>query len=178
MSELRRAHVRSEILLRQLRLSFAVSLCDYAHQEAGCLERFHRAGGVLFLGVGPFIPYKEVKNWVCPISGSTKKEIRWFGYFGREERTVSGLELWLQRRELTFQPQWQFTSTQTYYVLACACGTGGTPEIYQLRPILDGVVETLSDERIAGLVAVLRQGSRDEQRQMIQSIADEYFASK
>ena len=47
-----------------------------------------------------------------------------------------------------------------------------------MRPILDDVVEKFSDERIAGLVAVLRQGSRDEQRQAIQRISDEYFGSK
>src|SRR5262245_33325518 len=123
-------------------------------------------GAVLLLGiVGPLIPYKKVHNWVCPVSGSTKRQITWFGHFSRDERTVSALEQWLERREPSFEPSWQHTSTQTYYVLGRACGTGGTPEIYHLRPILDGVVSKFSDERIAALVTVLRQGSRDEQRQ-------------
>jgi len=52
------------------------------------------------------------------------------------------------------------------------------PEVYQLRPILDLVVGELSDERIAALVAVLRQVSREEQRQMIRSISDEVFETK
>jgi hypothetical protein len=127
---------------------------------------------------GPLIPYKRVDNWVCSISGSTRSEITWFGRFSHEERTTSALEQWLKRREPSFEPQWWSTSTQTYYILARACATGGTPEIYQLRPVLDGIVGKLSDERIAGLVAVLRQGSREEQRQMIQSISDEYFDTK
>ena len=64
---------------------------------------------------------------------------------------------------------------QTYYVLGRACGTAGTPEIYHLRLILDDVIEKFSDERIAGLVVVLRQGSRDEQRRAIQSISHDLF---
>ena len=136
-------------------------------------------GLVLLVGVvGPLIPYKRVANSVCPVSGSTRQEITWFGRFSHEERSVSALEQWLKRKEPSFQPQWRHTSTQTYYILGRACGTAGTPEIYQLRPILDGVVEEFSDERIAGLVAVLRQGSRDEQRQAIQKISDEYFDTK
>jgi hypothetical protein len=135
-------------------------------------------GLVLLVGlVGPLIPYKRVANSVCPVSGSTRQEITWFGRFSHEERTVSALEQWLKHREPTFQPQWRHTSTQTYYVLGRACGTAGAPEICQLRPILGDVVEEFSDERIAALVAVLRQGSRDEQREVIQRISDDYFSS-
>jgi hypothetical protein len=47
-----------------------------------------------------------------------------------------------------------------------------------LRPILDDVVERFSEERIAGLVEVLRHGSRDEQTEVIQGISDDYFGSK
>jgi hypothetical protein len=136
-------------------------------------------GLVLLVGiVGPLIPYKRVANSVCPVSGSTRQEITWFGRFSHEERTVSALEQWLKRREPSFQAQWRHTSTQTYYVLGRACGTAGQPEICRLKPILDGVVEKFSDERIAGLIAVLRQGSRDEQRQAIQRISDDYFDAK
>ena len=136
-------------------------------------------GLVLLLGIaGPLIPYKRVANSVCPISGSTRREIIWFGRFSHEERTVSALEQWLNRKEPSFQPQWRSTSTQTYYLLGRGCGTGGTPEIYQLRLILDGVVRKFSDERIAGLVAVLRHESRDDQRQAIQRISDDYFGGK
>ncbi len=112
------------------------------------------------------------------MSGSTRQQTTWFWRFSHEERTVSALEQWLKRREPSFQPQWRHTSTQTYYVLGRACGTAGTPEIYQLQPILDGVVEQFSEERIAGLVAILRQGSREEQRQAIQRISDDYFNAK
>ena len=136
------------------------------------------AGVLLFGIVGPLIPYKKVDNWVCPVSGSTKRQITWFGYFSHDERTTSALEQWLERRELSFEPQWQHTSTTTYYVLARGYACGQTPEVYQLRPILDGVVSKFSDERIAGLVAVLRQGSQDEQRQAIQRISDDYFDTK
>jgi hypothetical protein len=44
--------------------------------------------------------------------------------------------------------------------------------------MLDGMVGTFSDQRIADLVTVLRQGSRDEQRQAVQKISDDYFATK
>jgi hypothetical protein len=85
------------------------------------------------------------------------------------------LEKWLKRREPGFEPNWQYLSTQTYFVLGRSCATAGTPQVYQLIPILDRVVEKLSDERIADLVAVLRHGSRDEQRHMIEKIVDEVF---
>ena len=132
---------------------------------------------VLLLGfVGPpFIPYKRVDNWVCPVSGSMKTEITWFGCLSHQEQTVSALEQWLKRREPLFEPQWQFCNSRDYYVLASACSTGLSPEIYQLSPFLDHVVGELSDERLAGLVAVLRHGSRVEQEQMIRSISREAF---
>jgi hypothetical protein len=136
-------------------------------------------GVFVLLGIlSPLIPYKKVENWICPISGSTKSRTTWFGYFSHEERTVSALEQWLKRRELSFEPQWQHTSTKTCYALARAYACAGAPEIYQLTPFLDEVVKSLSDERIAGLVVVLRTGSRAEQRQVIQRIADEVFDTK
>lgn len=136
-------------------------------------------GAAVLIGVvGPLIPYKKVDNWVCPVSGSTKRQVTWFGYFSYDEHTTSALEQWLERREPCFEPHWRQTSTTTYYILARGYSCGETPEIYQLRPILDGVISKFSDERIAGLVIVLRQGSRDEQRQEIQRISDDYFDMK
>ena len=136
-------------------------------------------GVVLLLGiVGPLMPYKKVENWVCPVSGSTKRQSTWFGCFSHDERTTSALEKWLRRGEPSFEPQWWHTSTTTCYVLGTGYACGKTPEVYQLRPILDGVVSMFSDERIAGLVTVLRQGSRDERRQAIQRISDDYFDTK
>jgi len=131
---------------------------------------------VMLLGLlGPLIPYKKADIWVCSISGSTKRQVTWFGYYSYDERTTSALEQWLKRREPSFEPQWQHTSTTTYYVLARGYACGRAPEVYQLRPILDGLVTKFSDERIADLITVLRQGSRDEQRQAIQRISDDYF---
>jgi len=136
-------------------------------------------GVVVLLGIiGPLIPYKKVDNWVCPVSGSTKRQVTWFGYFSHDERTTSALEQWLERSEPSFEPQWRHISTTTYYVLARGYACGETPEVYQLRPILDGVVAKFSDERIASLVTVLRQGSRDEQRSALQRISDDYFDTK
>lgn len=128
--------------------------------------------------VGPLIPYKKVDNWVCPVSGSTKRNVTWFIYFSQDERTTSALEQWLERREPSFEPQWRHISTTTYYVLARSYVCGETPEVLQMRPILDGVVSKFSDERIAGLITVLRQGSHDEQRQAIKRISDDYFDTK
>jgi hypothetical protein len=135
------------------------------------------AGLILLLGlVGPFIPYKEVRNSVCAICGSTRKETVWFGQFKQEEGSVSALETWLRRREPGFEPTWQHRSTQTYFVLGRSCGTAGSPEICQLQAILDLVVEKFNDNRIAALVEVLRHGSREEQRRIIREISDEAFA--
>jgi hypothetical protein len=140
---------------------------------------FIALGLVLLLAVvGPLIPYKKVDNWVCPVSGSTKRQVTWFGYFSHDERTSSSLKRWLERKEPTFEPQWRHTSTTTYYVLARGYACGEIPEVYQLRPILDDVVSKFSDERIAGLVTILRQGSHDEQKRAIQRIADDYFDTK
>ena len=131
-------------------------------------------GAFLFLVfAGPFIEYKEVSNWACPVSGSTRREIKWLGCFSHEERTTSALEKWLAQKEPGFQPKWEHLSTQNYFVVGWSCATSGTPEIYHLLPLLDSVVEKLGDERIGELVAVLRRGSRDEQRLAIAKIADE-----
>jgi hypothetical protein len=136
-------------------------------------------GAVVLLGVlGPVIAYCTMDTLVCPISGSTKTETTWFGYFRHDERTTSALEQWIERREPAFEPQWLNISTTTYYVLGSSHACGRAPEIYQLRQILDGVVGKCSDERISGLVAVLRQGSQDEQRQEVQRISDDYFNTK
>jgi hypothetical protein len=136
-------------------------------------------GAYVLLGVvGPLIPYKQVDNWVCPLTGSTKIQVTWFGCFSHDERTTSALEQWLKRREPAFEPQWKHTSTTTHYVFARGHECGETPEIYQLVSILDDVVGQFDDERIAGLVSVLRHGSRDEQRQAIKMIWDDYLAKR
>jgi formate dehydrogenase maturation protein FdhE len=137
------------------------------------------AGLILLLGfLGPLISYKEIRNSICPVCGSTRSEIIWFGHFKQEKRTITALESWLKRREPGFEPAWQHLSTQTYFILGRSCGTAGTPVIHQLRPILDEVVDKSSDDKLAALVAVLRHGSRDEQRKMIQNISDEVFERK
>jgi hypothetical protein len=134
-------------------------------------------GLVLLLGVfGPAIQYKETTRWICPVSGSTRNEIIWFGHFSHEERTVSALEKWLKRREPDFVPHWQVHSRQTYSVMSRSCALWEAPEIYQLSPILNNVVEKLSDAQIAALVTVLRTGSPDEQKQMIERISAQFFA--
>ena len=134
-------------------------------------------GLVLLFGfVGPFVPYKQVGNWICPLSGSTRTENTWFGYFSNEKRTATALEKWLKRKEPGFEPNWQHLSTQTYFLLGWSCAAAGTPEIHRLNPILDRVVEQLSDEQIAALVAVLRGGSHDEQQHLITKISGEVFA--
>lgn len=124
---------------------------------------------------GQLIPCKKVDNWVCPVSASTKRQVTWFGYVSHDEWTTSALEGWLARREPSFEPQWQLISTTTYYLLGRGYARGRAPEIYQLRPILGCLVGKFSDERISGLVTVLRQGSQVEQRRAIRRISDDYF---
>ena len=89
---------------------------------------------------------------------------------------MSALEKWLKKREPDFAPSWQFRSRQTYSVMFHSCGVGDPPAIDQLSPVLDRVVDKLSDEQIAALVTVLRHGSREEQSQMIDKITDQLFA--
>jgi len=134
-------------------------------------------GLVLLLGfIGPILPYKEVRYWTCPVSGSTRTEIIWFGHFSDETRTVTALGNWLKHKEPGFEPSWQPLSTTTYFVLGRLYGDMAAPAIYELNPIIDCVVESLTDDQIAGLVAVLRHGSREEQRRVIRETADEFFA--
>jgi hypothetical protein len=129
---------------------------------------------VLLLVLGPSILYKERSNWICTVSGSTRTDITWFGFFKHEERTSSALEDWLRRKEPGFQPSWRQISTQKYYLMGSSCATAGTPEVYSLTPVLQSEgFRKLSDERIASLVEVLRHGSAEQQRQMISNITDE-----
>lgn len=132
---------------------------------------------LLLMFVGPAIEYKQVDIWICPVTGSTKIQVTWFGHFSHDKRTTTALEQWLKRKEPSFEPQWQHTSTDTYYIFAASYLCGETPVISRLTPILDGVVSKFSDERIAGLVEVLRHGSRDEQIEAVQRISDEYAAN-
>lgn len=121
----------------------------------------------------PMIRYKEVKTWICPISGSMRTRTTWFGGFIHEERTETALEKWLKHREPGFQPNWQPLSTTTYFIHGCSRACARAPEIYLVKPVLDDFVENSSEEKIAGFVAVLRHGSPDEQRRVVQSVADE-----
>jgi hypothetical protein len=131
---------------------------------------------LLFGLLGPLIPRKQVSIWVCPITGSTRTEVVWFWHFRHEERTVTALETWLKRQEPGFEPNWQHLSTQTHFIAGTSFACAKAPAIYQLCPFLDLVVGKLSDEQIAGFVTVLRHGSPEEQRQIVQKIADEVFA--
>lgn len=83
------------------------------------------------------------------------------------------MEQWFKKQEPTFEPQWQHVSTRTDCVVGRAYGCGSTPEIYQLKPFLDLVVEKLSGGKIAALVEVLRIGTGEEQQRMVDRIADE-----
>jgi|YelNatPaOPRAMG01_1025707.scaffolds.fasta_scaffold19451_3 hypothetical protein len=137
------------------------------------------AAAILFLAVvGRWIPCKRVDVWICPISGSIKTQVTWFGLVSRDERTASALEQWLKRKEPSFEPHWRHIATTIHYALGRSHICRPAPEICQLRPILDQVVSNFSDERLADLVTVLRQGSRDEQRTAIQRIAQDYFNRK
>jgi hypothetical protein len=109
------------------------------------------------------------------VSASTRTDITWFGLFKSEERTVSFLEMWLKRREPGFQPSWQNMSTQTYFIGGgFSCGTAGTPDVYELATTLklNGVLK-VSDSEIADLVKVLRQGSADDRKKMIEAFSDD-----
>ena len=128
---------------------------------------------VLLIFVGAAIPYKEVSWWVCPVSGSTRREITWFGHFAHEERTVSALERWLRRREPGFVPNWQLASTDGYFTVGRSFACSTAPQISTLIPVLDRVVEKLDDNEISDLVRVLRYGSAYEQRKMIEKVADD-----
>ena len=165
-------------------LAAAGSLIRNASSENGLQMRIVwsfsiAVAAVLLLGiVGPFIQYKKSDFWVCPVSCSTKRHVTWFGCFSHDERTTSSLERWLKRREPSFEPPWRHTSTTTYYILARSYACGETPAVYRLMPIINGIVSKFSDQRIASLVIVMRQGSLDEQRPAIEKISDDYFEIK
>ena len=133
-------------------------------------------GALLLLGfVGPSIPYKKRSNYVCSITASTLTDVTWFGLFTSHQRTVSFLENWLKQREPSFQPNWQFMSSQIYYFWGGhSCGCSGTPDAYELTYTLKlSGVEKMSDSQIADLVGTLRHGSAEARKQMIRSFSDE-----
>lgn len=117
-------------------------------------------GIFILLGiVGSIIPYRKVDTWVCPVTGSTRSQVKWFGNFTHGQRVTSPLERWLKVTEPSFEPQWWHLSTKTSSFLARSYACGKAPEIYPLLPILDGVISELGDEKIAGLVTVQRRGN-------------------
>jgi hypothetical protein len=131
---------------------------------------------VLCLGVfATIIPYKERSNYICPITASMRTDVTWFGLFESRQRTVSHLELWLRQREPGFRPDWQYISTQKYYLGGgFSCGTAGTPEAYLLTYTLKlSGVQKMNDGQIGNLIEVLRHGSSDDRKRMIQSFSDE-----
>jgi len=128
--------------------------------------------------LGPLISYKTVENSICPVSGSIRRETVWFGTFHREKRTVSPLETWLQHHEPGFQPAWKYLSTQTFQLLGRSCATAGAPEVYSLIPFLDQIVAELDDARIAQMVDILRHGTKEEQRAMIETAFDEMLSNR
>jgi hypothetical protein len=129
--------------------------------------------GLILSFVGPFIRYKEVDVWICPVSGSTRIDTVWLGLFKHEERTTSALEGWLKHREPAFVPNWQHTSTDNYFVLGRSFACSTAPEIFTLTPLLNQVVEKLDDNEISDLVKVLRLGSADDQHRVVQKVAED-----
>lgn len=125
--------------------------------------------------VGGQIAYRKDEIWVCPVSAATRTRVTWFGIFDHEERETTALEQWIQSREPFFQPQWQHVSTTSYMLLGRSYACGKAPEIYDLRPIIDEMMTRCSDEKIGGLIQILRQGSRDEQRQAIRKMVADSF---
>jgi hypothetical protein len=117
------------------------------------------------------IEIKKVSNWVCAISGSKKTERIWIG--GRTETVIdrSPLEDWIRKREPDFQPKWQHRSTQTYTILARSCGVSGISCLSKSLFYLDrGIIEELGEVRIAALVKVMREGTREDQEKLVQAI--------
>lgn len=124
---------------------------------------------------GPLIPYKERSNYICPVTASTRTDVTWFGVFESHQRTVSFLEKWLKQREPSFQPSWQFMSSQKYYFWGGrSCAVGGTPEAYELTYTLKlPGVQKISDDRIGNLIDTLRHGSPDDRKRIVQIFSDQ-----
>lgn len=127
------------------------------------------AGFILYQVAGPMIPIQRTTRWCCPVTGSTKVETVWLWFFDSKTVTPTALERWLRQREPDFQPPWEFTSRQTRYLHGRSCGTRGTPAVFNLRPLLDDLVATSSDETLAQLVETLRNGSPEEREQAVQN---------
>lgn len=137
--------------------------------------RFLTVLGIVAIVVfaAPLVPVKTTTVWCCPVSGSTKRLTRWFGGFPREVRTTSALEVWLKKREPAFEPRFEFVSMKTDQLIGNSHGSAPAPAIYGARPYLEFVIRWSGDEKIAGLVAVLRNGSNEERRRAVSEIVDE-----
>ena len=123
--------------------------------------------------LGPLIPYKTVVHSVCPISGSMRTQVVWFGSLKREQRLTMPLENWIKNREPDFEPQWRHLSTNRHFLLGRSFGCSTAPPILQLRSIQGLIIQNLTDEGITELIEVFRNGSSEQQKDLVARITDQ-----
>ena len=124
-------------------------------------------------GLGPLIPYKKVTYSVCPISGSMRTHVVWLGCFEGEERVMMPLEKWIKRREPDFEPEWRHLSTNVHFLLGRSFGCSRAPAVHRLRPLQDLLIKNLTEEQLGGLIAVLRKGAEEDQKELVARISEE-----
>ena len=126
---------------------------------------------IAYAFVGPFVTYRTYDIRICPITGSTLTHRTFLGRAQPPERKVTALENWLRLREPEFEPQWQHLSRAEIRIAGGRYACGRAPEIYGYRRSLENMLAHMMDEEIAEMVEILRHGSKEEQR----SVLDRHF---
>jgi hypothetical protein len=122
-------------------------------------------------------------QWMCSVCGAQRRQTVWFGWRRPERVQETALGAWIGRKEKQHEHSWQFVHRRMRSVfggtLGWACGRA--PAIYSLATLgdaMDRYVGSASDEELSALVAVLRTGTDEEQRQAVQRAWDRVLESK
>jgi hypothetical protein len=122
-------------------------------------------------------PVRTETNWIDPVTGSRRSQVRWFGSVRLPMRyEASALERWIVREEGSYLPAWQIdisvTSNAFNLPFQWACGKGAPINQFEL-PLMERWVNESSPEEIARVVQIMREGSREEQRKAIAAACDQ-----
>lgn len=125
------------------------------------------------------MPLRTSRMWMDPVTGSTRHETTHFGFWSLPAtETESALARWAANHVKDHRPKWQFVSETKRGCLWTIRGTGSMPPVYLLHGRLgEVVVASTSDEELAALIEVLREGSDAEQRQAIEAAAAKAIAA-
>jgi hypothetical protein len=133
-------------------------------------------GGLILAGL---LPYRSHLSWIDPVTGSMKVQEQYFLVPVSTVIETSALERWIIRHEGRYSNQWQFLNELSASLIGGRCRACGlAPAIYELHAsgLDEGFVRRASDERIAGFIRAMREGTDSERERAIESACREALA--